>query len=48
MDMLIRKNYLYDRIMAIVKNTRVKDQDEYKYSCLGRKLHDTFIFRLKI
>ena len=28
MDMLIRKNYLYDRIIAIVKNTRVRDQEE--------------------
>ena len=25
-----------------------KPEDECKYSCLGRKLHDTFIFRLKI
>jgi len=31
-----------------IEKKLTKPEDEYKYSCLGRKLHDTFIFRLKI
>ena len=50
-DKILQKTNLtikdYNRFVEIGKKL-TKPEDEYKYSWLGRKLHDIFIFRLKI